>query len=459
MRQKMAIITSYSGEDNYGLLGPQLAATVIEDNAPFECIVVRVSREEEKETIKKALGVYFGTQRPIVGFSTLCGREDLFELAKELKEEGALTILGGPQAGVDFSGEAGKEKGEHRFQGFHSHFSLAVHGPAEQVLPVLADPESCLVDPPPGVLVKGEGGAVVRRVSQEWNPAFFYRVRWDNLYRVEGGDLKPVRVEAAQVLQQIGCPYALTAREISVDYPYYLNSGRSLPITSRGCSFCDVATDKGYYGALPMETVLAQIESLPEVEGVKIPFELINENPLPGLPRLLEEVRRRGLRLSRVDLVLRADWLCQHATKAREAVGLAREMGTVIRVSSVGFEAFDDRILRNLNKGTRVKDNLDAVKLLREIKMDFPENWAYASYEGSVHGFIHPTPWDTEDSMAGMEWIFAVYGLADDILPEHSLPLIIHHGCPLGEWARRLEETEGVKLPRVGTIIAWWETL
>jgi hypothetical protein len=46
--------------------------------------------------LKKALADYFAVGRPIVGFSTLSGRDDLFPLARELKDEGALTILAGP---------------------------------------------------------------------------------------------------------------------------------------------------------------------------------------------------------------------------------------------------------------------------------------------------------------------------------------------------------------------------
>ena len=42
----MVIITSYFAGGTYGLLGPQMAATVIQDNTSYECIVVAVAREE-----------------------------------------------------------------------------------------------------------------------------------------------------------------------------------------------------------------------------------------------------------------------------------------------------------------------------------------------------------------------------------------------------------------------------
>ncbi len=47
-----------------------------------------------------------------IGFSTLGGRPDLFDLAGELKSKGAITILAGPQANVDYKGE--KDRHHHR---------------------------------------------------------------------------------------------------------------------------------------------------------------------------------------------------------------------------------------------------------------------------------------------------------------------------------------------------------
>ncbi len=122
--KQMAIIASYFKDETYGLLGPQMAATIIQDNTPYECIVIGVTREDDKAAVKKALAGLFGVQQPVVGFSTLSGREDLFALAGELKAEGAITILAGPQADVDFSGEKGRRDYPHRFQGLSENLQL-----------------------------------------------------------------------------------------------------------------------------------------------------------------------------------------------------------------------------------------------------------------------------------------------------------------------------------------------
>ena len=71
-----------------------------------------------------------------------------------------------------------------------------------------------------------------------------------------------------------------------------------------------------------------------------------------------------------------------------------------ILLSSVGFEAFDDNLLKNFHKGLSVEVNLEAVRLMRGLKEEFPGEWAYSNKEGAIHGFIHPTPWDTKETLA-----------------------------------------------------------
>jgi len=105
LKKRIAIIASYFEGETYGLLGPQMAATVIQENTPYECIIITVTRADDKKLLKKALIDYFGVERHIVGFSALSGREDLFSFARELKDEGVLTLLAGPQADVDYLGE------------------------------------------------------------------------------------------------------------------------------------------------------------------------------------------------------------------------------------------------------------------------------------------------------------------------------------------------------------------
>ena len=457
--KKMAIITSFFRGETYGLLGPQMAATIIQDNTPYACIVIAVTREDDRELVKKALADYFGAQRPIVGFSALSGREQLFSLAKELREEGAITLLAGPQANVDFLGEREWQNHPHRFKGLSENFNCSLHGPAEQVIQLLNSLDRKDWSQIPGLLYK-ERHAVIQNPLKAWNPKYLGKVRWDNIYICTNDGIAPLTITSGQVLQHIGCPHATRITETQIDYPVAISTKQkqNIKLRLKGCSFCDVAVDKGFYGKLDMETVISQIHCLPQAaDGRKIPFELINENPLADLRDLLSEVNTRGIQISQINLTLRADWFIQGFQYLKEALRLAGEMGIYVLLSSIGFESFDDTILRNLNKGLSVEKNLQAIRLIRQLKEEFPAQMGYSRKEGANHGFIHPTAWDTKETSARIQQTIYLYGLQNDILPAHSTPLIIHHASALGHWIREIERREGLWFKRHGSIIGWWE--
>jgi len=459
-RKKMVIISGYVDGESYGLLGPQMAATIIEENTQYDCIVIAVTREDDKSVLKGAINEFLSNDDCLVGFSCLNGREDLFSFAKELTEEGWFTILAGPQANVDYIGEANHFKYEHRFKGLSSHFSIALHGPAEQAVSLLNNMNTNQMYETPGLIYRDKNGKIIQNPKKSWDEKFLSTVRWDNIYRLHEQSLMSMEITTGQILQQIGCPYASYDQEVEIDYAVFLDNGRGLkiPVKSRGCSFCDVAVDKGFHGMLKTETVIDQIRKLPEMlDGRKIPFELINENPLPGLPALLDAMLEQEIALSQINLILRADWLVSSEKYLRISLEKARQMRLVIILSSVGFESFNDRILKNLNKGTDLQTNIKAVQLMRQMKKEFPFQLGYSKRDGAVHGFIHPTPWDSDEIMTGINKVINMYNLAYDILPPHSIPLIIHHASTLGNVIREIEVREDVKFKRFDSVIGWWQ--
>jgi hypothetical protein len=463
MNKKVMVILANCADidEGYGLLGPQMAATIIQDNTDYECVVVAIGHDFDKERIKKNVFQVFGSERSIIGFSSLGGRPELWELARELKAEGAITILGGPQADVDYAGETGWERHPHRFPGLRDSFSLALQGPAEQLIPFIDFQGGEVPGDIPGALFTQNGECRINE-RDRWNGDFLGKVNWGNLYRLGPSGLEPVSVTSAQVVQQIGCPYAARTVRVSVDYPTNLEDAPfdkrgQISLNLRGCSFCDVARDKGFGGNLPLNNVLAQIINLPEdAEGTKIPFELINEASLATLPELLSAIEQQGLRISQMELVSRADWLIMGEEQLRVSLKLARAMNARVLMSAVGFESFADSILRNLNKGYTVDTNLSAIRLMRQLKEEFPDNWFYATGDGASHGFMHPTPWDSTETERETGSVIFACGLNRDILPRLSIPLIIHHACGLADWIRELERAEGIALKRRGSIIEWW---
>ena len=461
--KKLVILTGYFKGESYGLLGPQMAATIINSHTDFNAIVVGVTNENDIKDVKTALNHYFGDQQKILGFSSLGGRSDLFDLARELKEQGAITILAGSQAGPDYKGEKGWQSYPHRFKGVSDCFSFALHGPAQQIIPILSSGFDKDISKFDGVLCKDANGRINETPSTDWDDTFLSAVDWQTLYLLNGSVFEPITITTAQVLQQIGCQHAAKERQVFIDYPAGLVKNGPQPsyitICQKGCSFCDVAVDKGYFGGVGEAAFKKQLWCLPEDgDGRKISFELINESPLFKLSQLFKLADELAIELSQINLTLRADYLIKGLKPLAAALDIATKKNVRILLSSIGFESFDDSILKNLNKGLDRQTNLDAIKAIRQLKSRYPANLGYLKQEGANHGFIHPTPWDNPQISHEINKTISMYQLSHDILPHHSTPLIIHHASGLADWIRQIELKENIQFQRVGTTIGWWQT-
>lgn len=435
----MIIITHHTGEP-HAILGAQVAATYITHHLGMPSIVVGVMRDFDQEKLLEFVHEHYSHEERIICFSHLCGRKDLIGLIKIFKDRGFKTILGGPHAVQDYSGEADTDRYPLRFKGLKDLVDLAFSGPVD-----------CLTRDH----VINQRGAV----RFPWHKEIFLGVEWGNLH-VFSDNLQTLSIQVAQVLRGIGCPHARKQCIITLDRPEFIDDKTfTSEIETFGCTFCDVARDKGFQGFVSNEAVLDQIRNLPEHEGRKITFELIDEYPIISLPRLFNGVKKEGIRLSQINLVCRVDDVIMHESVLNEVFSEAGELGVKIMFSSIGFESFSDKILRNFHKGITVEDIVKCVHILRKMKEKFCDTILYTRDEGAIHGFIHPTPWDDFETMPEMNQNIAIYGLFQDILPEHSIPLIVHHASYLGDWIRDIETRTDIRFPRDGTWIEWWEPI
>ncbi len=433
----MIIFTHHTGEP-HGILGAQTAATYAARVLSSPCIVVGLQRDFSTKGLLPFVNQYYGDKPKIIAFSHLCGRKDIIYLVALLREAGYRTILGGPQAAQDYRGEDGHEEYRHRFQGFKELFDVAFHGPVDYV-------------------TREHFTEATGSFEMPWKNDLFLDTDWSNLY-VFRESLQRLNVQVAQVLHTIGCPWATKGCEVTIDPPSNLRDRvPALPVRANGCVFCDVARDKGFYGRIDEERVWSQIDRLPEKDGRKIPFELIDEYPIRPLTKLLDGVDERHLQLSQVNLVSRVDDINRHRAELADALKNARARGIKIMFSSIGFESFSDRILRNFNKGISVDAIVECVNTLRRLKEDFGDILLYRRDEGGNHGFIHPTPWDDAETAPEINRNIFLYRFFDDILPEHSTPLIVHHSSFLADWIREIESKTGLAFNRDGTWIEWWK--
>lgn len=433
----MILITHHSGEP-HGILGAQLAASFFEKRLSLPSKVIGVERNFSKTNLLRYLEDYYQGRERIVAFSHLCGRRDLIDLIQELKEKGFITLLGGPQAKEDYEGEAETDRYPHRFKGLKSVLDIAFQGPVDGFRKGDLQQRGALLEYP-------------------WTQELFMEIDWSNLYTFSDRLKKP-EVRVGQVLQAIGCPYSAKRQTVKLPPPIILQQREigEIEIRSDGCIFCDVSKDKGFQGVLGSDGVIQQIERLPEFNGRKIPFELINETPLRSLGNLLEEVAHCHVKLSQINLVCRVDDVIRHCSVLPEILLRAKGLGIRVMFASIGFESFSDRILQYFCKGITLSDIIQCVEVLRRLKDQFRDTLLYRRDEGANHGFIRPTPWDDGETMREMDKHIFLYRFFEDILPDHSTPLIIHHASFLGDWIREIELKTHVFFRREGTWIEWW---
>ena len=465
----MIIFTHHTGEP-HGILGAQVAATFLQRKLSIPAVVVGIERNFSKEGLLRFTDEYYGGKwnpfsepklppdrfcgetsrsnsqnhgrllsgKRIAAFSHLCGRVDILELIQELKQRGVTTILAGPQARQDYRGEPDTDLFPHRFKGLKSIVDMVFQGPVDYLQ---------------AEHLRGGSGLL----EYPWTRDIFLEADWSNIYAFSD-TLKKIEVRLGQVLNAIGCPYASKHQTITLPPPSSLRESGipEFEVQSEGCIFCDVSWDKGYHGSVQRNRVIAQIAGLPEVDGRKIPFELIDEYPIRSLSRLLEETERYKIKVSQVNLVCRVDDINSHAADLVEIMSLARRRGVKIMFASIGFESFSDRLLHYFCKGITVADIVRCVETLRRLKDRFGSYFLYRRDEGANHGFIRPTPWDDGEILQEMDRNIFLHRLFEDILPDHSTPLIIHHGSYLGGWIRQIETTTGVAFSRDGTWIEWW---
>ena len=134
----MILFTHHTGEP-HGILGAQVAATFLDRRLSIPSIVVGVERDFSKERLLHFIDEYYTGKNRVIAFSHLCGRQDIIDLSRELKQQGYTILLGGPQARQDYNGEPEADSHPHRFRGLRSRVDIAFQGPIDLLVQSISE--------------------------------------------------------------------------------------------------------------------------------------------------------------------------------------------------------------------------------------------------------------------------------------------------------------------------------
>lgn len=241
--------------------------------------------------------------------------------------------------------------------------------------------------------------------------------------------------ELVSVVAGTGCPYSrATKSSVTYDIGQTINrlgyeiTGTALEQLEKifnrhahGCSFCvfQLQEHKSHGVSSTTDILVKQAQHLSETHNTSA-FSIQTENPFPSLNAFIQEVLDRGIPLDFVSVRSRPDTLLRKKTVLINALEQARERDFHFSIEEVGFESFVEEELGLFNKGIELTTNLQALKLLREIKEEYKTN--VSVHVG--HGMILFHPWTTLDSLSENLRVMAEYA---DVFPRfYALDLTLY---------------------------------
>lgn len=211
---------------------------------------------------------------------------------------------------------------------------------------------------------------------------------------------------------------------------------------SSGCTFCDIHFDKNYT-CIDMEGTVNLLLTEAnfwvdywDKEGdggrTKI-LAITNEGPLRALLEFLSRVDPHDHHLE-VWMDVRADDFLRSEKLINEALEACRDKKVTLVIGPVGFESFSQRSLDIYNKGTRVRENVKSIELLRRIKRKYGDKFRL-DVSGS---FVLFNPWLGLDELETNLKFFRTYKVWDLIpYPLSTSYLRCYRGTSIYEKARQ----------------------
>jgi len=163
-----------------------------------------------------------------------------------------------------------------------------------------------------------------------------------------------------------------------------------------GCSFCIFQYQEftSYPADETIELLLQQALHLYKRYAITS-FHIQTENPLPFLYDFITALLKNSIRVQKLSIRTRPDFLLLHKDTVRSCLEVARDNNFHLSIEEIGFESFCDDDLKTFNKKTDSTINRDVLKLLKDVKRDFGGHVGV----DVGHGIILFHPWTTLKSL------------------------------------------------------------
>jgi hypothetical protein len=186
-----------------------------------------------------------------------------------------------------------------------------------------------------------------------------------------------------------------------------------------GCSFCifQYQEHTSFPVAKTIELLLKQALYLYKAHNITS-FQVQTENPLPLLYDLIITFLENGIAFHKLSIRTRPDLLLLHKNKLLKCLDIVESKDLCLSIEQIGFESFHENDLKVFNKNINVNKNLDALRLLREIK----EKYGKHVVIDVGHGIILFHPWTTLESLTENLRLIAQYR---DVFPRLFLGSLI----------------------------------
>jgi hypothetical protein len=186
-----------------------------------------------------------------------------------------------------------------------------------------------------------------------------------------------------------------------------------------GCSFCIFQYQEftSYSAEDTIELLLKQALHLYN-KYKTTSFHIQTENPLPFLYDFITALLKNKIGIQKLGIRTRPDLLLLHKDKLTSCLELARDKDIHLSIEEIGFESFVDDDLNTFNKNTDSTININALKLLKDVKEKFGK---HVSVDVG-HGLILFHPWTTLKNLTeNIEFI----SKNNDIFPRFFLGTLV----------------------------------